>query len=144
MWVDDEGLFHTMHVWKVMELLSDSLSSELVSAPGKAFDVLVQDVQRVSGDVVDSLIEVDEWADQGEYIEQVLPDSYLEVIRMSSTMDELRKELVNLPWAVPLQWRMDASMLGVDIVALASVRRATIKSRVMRRLGITQTLQPRA
>ncbi|MFC3296319.1 hypothetical protein [Clavibacter michiganensis] len=142
--MDDEGLFHTVHVWKAMELLSDSLSAELASAPGKAFDVLRHDVQRVSGDVVDSLIEVDEWGDQSEYVERVLPDSYLEVIRMPSTMAELRKELVTLPWAVPLQWRMDASMLGVDIVALASARRATIKSRAMRRLGIRQTLRHRA
>ncbi|MBF4617091.1 hypothetical protein ITJ44_03245 [Clavibacter sp. VKM Ac-2873] len=144
MWVDDEGQFHTIHVWGVMELLSDSLSSELASAPAKAFGALRRDVQHVSGNVVDALLEVDQWGDQGEYVERALPESFVDSIREPSTMEELRQELVTLPWAVPLQWRMDASMLGVDIVALASARRATIKSRMMRGLGIRQTLQPRA
>jgi hypothetical protein len=141
MWVDGEGQFHTIHVWGAMELLSDSLSSELTLAPARTFGELRRDVQHVSGNVVDALLEVDQWGDQSEYVERALPESFVDSIREPSTVEELRQELVALPWMVPLQWRLDASMLGVDIVALASARRNTIESRLKRGFDFKRLLR---
>jgi hypothetical protein len=124
-----------------MELLSDSLSSELTLAPARTFGESRRDVQHVSGNVVDALLEVDQWGDQSEYVERALPESFVDSIREPSTVEELRQELVALPWMVPLQWRLDASMLGVDIVALASARRNTIESRLKRGFDFKRLLR---